>query len=172
MPSHLKEKLSSDKLAIPPEGVSLFDVAANDHADSLAGKAAKQLQLPNAITQPYIHYARLIKHIQKRITTIAMYFPARPKHVAPKPEPVPRVRIEELLAQTTHTIQCVASRYTCSVCNDSFKISDPGFKHWLSLQCVAPASPDRFCTPVRIEGSIHIGNRITHVSHRLYKHRG
>ena len=143
MPSHLKEKLSSGELANPPEGVSLLDVAANDHADSLAGKAAEQLQPPNAITQPYILYARLIKHIQKRITTIAMYFPARPKHVAPKPEPVPRVRIEELLAQATHTIQCAASRYTCSFCIDSFKISDPGLTlGFPSNALLQPAQPD------------------------------
>ena len=102
----------------------------------------------------------------------AAAFPARQKNMAPKPEPIPRVQIEELVAHTTHTVQCVASRYTCSVCNGSFKISDPGFKHWLSLQCVAPASQARFHTPVRIDSSIHIGNRITHVSHRLYKHRG
>ena len=64
MPSHLKEKLSKDEITDLPEGVSMFDVTANDHANYLAGKAAGLVQLPNAITAPYIFNVKRIKHIQ------------------------------------------------------------------------------------------------------------
>ena len=44
MPSHTKE--DGEEL---PEGVSQFDVDANDTADKLAGEAARRAQLPDAV---------------------------------------------------------------------------------------------------------------------------
>lgn len=70
MPSHLGEE-GKDL----PEGVTWFDVDANDSADQFAGEAAQRGELPNAITWQPICYTKLIKSIQKRLATILLSLP-------------------------------------------------------------------------------------------------
>ena len=173
MPSHLREKLKSGEIANLPDGVTDFDVTANDHADDLAGKAAAACELPDATTTPYLSQVQRVKHIQKRLTTIAMYLPAREKkHEATKPPVVPRPNRVALLASSSHSIITNGSRYTCTVCKSSFSSSDPGCNHWLSTQCLAPMLSPQEHVPARFEGPVHIGNRISHFSHDLYSYRG
>ena len=166
-------KIASGEIACLPSNVSDFDITSNDHADVLAGKAAAKCQLPNAITVPYILEVTRLKHIQKRLTTIAMYLPERTKsEVAPKPSPVPRVNRDVLLLNTTHSITICNDRYTCTVCKSSFKYTDPSCKHWLSVQCSIPLVQDAIHIPICFPNQVHLGNRISHVSHSLCSYRG
>ena len=166
MPSHLREKISSGEIACLPASVTDFDITSNDHADMLAGKAAAKCQLPNAITVPYILEVTRLKHIQKRLTTIAMYLPERAnREVMPKPLPVPRANRDALLLNTTHTISVNSDRYSCSVCKSSFKYTDPGCRHWLTTQCLVPPNQDMLHISSILSNQLHLGNRISHLSH-------
>jgi hypothetical protein len=105
MPSHPREKLDKGEITTLPDGVTQLDITANDHADDLAGKAAEACRISDIITAPYIRDVQMIKHIQKRLTTIAMYLPLRDKkQEAPKPPVIPGVTREELLTTTSHSI--------------------------------------------------------------------
>lgn len=66
MPSHLRELHEQGKLPKGlPEGVTWFDVDANDIADHYAGEAAKAAQLHRGVTYQLIRYMYLIIKIQK-----------------------------------------------------------------------------------------------------------
>ena len=56
MPSHLGHAEHDDR----PEGVSHFDVLANHQADSYAGIAAVQAQIPDPVAVNYIYYVDLV----------------------------------------------------------------------------------------------------------------
>jgi predicted HD phosphohydrolase len=173
MPSHLREKLAKGEITSLPDGVTQFDITANDHADDLAGKAAEACRISDIITAPYIRDVQMIKHIQKRLTTIAMYLPLREKQEVTKPPVVPRVTREELLTTTSHNISINGNRYSCTACLSSFSIIDPGCKHWLSIQCVTPASIlVQNHIPTKFNDSVHLGNRTSHVTHDLFNYRG
>ena len=114
----------------------------------------------------------MIEHIQKKLTTIAMYLPLREKQEVTKPAVVPRITGEELLTTTSHNISINGNQYSCTTCLSSFSVIDPGCKHWLSIQCVAPASPVQDHKPTKFNDSVHLGNRTSHSSHDLFKYRG
>ena len=167
MPSHLKGETR-------PVGVSELDVAANDHADDLAGIGAELVQLPNSVTTPYLFYVRQIKHIQKRLATVAMYFPNREHQRVDKPPPEIRVSKDCLLRDTSHSISVSGSRYICTACLNSFRIADPACKHWLKASCISAyevASP-HVGRPTKYNDILHVGNRSSHVSHELKIYRG
>jgi predicted HD phosphohydrolase len=150
MPSHLREKLAKGEITSLPDGITQFDITANDHADDLAGKAAEACRISDIITAPYIRDVQMIKHIQKRLTTIAMYLPLRDqKQEAPKPPVCPRITREALLTTTSHSIIINGNRYSCTVCKNSFSIIDAGCKHWLSTQCNIPSQEIQLYIPTK-----------------------
>ena len=63
------------------------------------------------------------------------------------------------------------NRISCARCHNSFNKKDPCLKAWLVCSCVAIGKDtDR---PVTIPyEEIHLGNRVTHISHSLFKFRG
>ena len=102
-----------------------------------------------------------------------MYLPARSKkEEAPKAPTIPRVKRDVLLSQSSHTITMSGNRYTCTVCKNSFKATDPGCWHWLATRCIPPIFQSRQHAPAKFNGSVHIGNRVSHISHNLYCYRG
>jgi len=173
IPSHIKEKLDSGELQALPEGVSMRDVLANDNADQLAAKAAEEFKLPINITTPYIFQVKRIKKIQVRLTTIGLYLPQRDKRKEDK-EPKVTINKDNALAETSHNIIQVNNRYKCTVCLNSFRRDDKGFKHWLITQCVKPSNESIISlhTPVKVNTHIHLGNSTVHTSHNMYDYRG
>jgi hypothetical protein len=115
MPSHTKDH--KHKMVC---GVSDFDILANDLADSMADAAAARFQLPKAVYSTPIHYYKLIKRIQRRLATILINLPERKVERFPEPEPIPRVRLSQLLKETKHCIVYSSNRVTCNACMNSF----------------------------------------------------
>jgi hypothetical protein len=157
-----------------PVGVSSLDVIANDHADRLAKEAAASVQLSRAHTSHYIYYSTLVGRIQRRLATILLYLPRREtirKEKEPKP---PTVKRDQLLLNTSHTIVCSRSRYSCRKCQNNFHTSDPSFNTWLQTSCtpLVPAVVHDVPRPITNHNVVHIGNSVTHVSHRLFIYRG
>ena len=113
-----------------------------------------------------------IKQIQKRLATIGMYLPERRKKPEAVAERVLPKKRDQLLSETSHSIVMKNDRYYCAVCKNSFRIKDPSMKHWLALQCKAPSESLDTHKPVKLNASIHIGNRVTHSSHYLCSFRG
>ena len=175
IPSHISEKIKCGKLKQIPEGVSPKDISANDKADEYAAIAAEQFKLPEIITTPYVFQVKRIKRIQKRLTTIALYLPKREykKECIPTEEKV-IINKNTALAETSHTLTCVNNRYKCSVCKNSFRRDDKGFKHWLTTQCIQPTQEtDTFQhVPIKVNTQLHLGNNTVHSSHNIYDYRG
>ena len=115
-----------------------------------------------------------VKRIQIRLTTIALYLPKRDNKK--ETDKVDKVIInkEVAVAETTHTLSCVNNRYKCTVCLNSFRRDDRGFKHWLISECIKPSveSESAQIVPVKINTQIHLGNNTVHSSHSVYDYRG
>jgi hypothetical protein len=199
MPAHLKD---SDRW---PHDVSRKDICSNRHADKHAGLAAIEFQLPREVASPVIKYSGIVSKIQKRLATIIMNLPGRghrPTAVDSEVTSPPRMHLETLLNNTTHTISIDTSRvsykYECAKCNTGFTQRDPSLKYWLECPCpgrhdraipifthnegedtddelvVAPPQPPASsCMPVPIVSeSIRIGNQYVHSTHRMTSYRG
>ena len=168
MPSHTKE--DGKEL---PEGVSQFDVDANDTADKLAGEAARRAQLPDAVAWLPIYYTKLVVDIQRRLATILINLPKREYEKKPKAEKS-RESLNQLLLSTKHKIECVNNRLTCRVCLNSFATSDPACKQWLKGHCVVLSDDAPQFKHIRIQddASIHLGNKQLHSTHNVYSYRG
>ena len=157
-----------------PDGVSPLDVIASDHANRLAKEAAASVQLSNAQTSQYLHYSSLVARIQKRLATILLCLPNREKKRKEKEPKPPTVKRDQLLLNTSHTIVCSRNRYSCSKCQNSFHTSDPSFNTWLQTPCMpleAVVAHDK-PRPVDNYSVLHIGNSVTHVSHKLFIFKG
>jgi hypothetical protein len=168
MPSHLKEG------DVRPDGVSELDVLGNDHADKLAGEAAKAVELSNADTCQFINYTRLVGRVQNRLATILLHLPRR-EHIRKARDPtVPNPTRHQLLKDTSHTIVSSGNRYTCTKCHSSFHVTDSVFKSWLQTTCIPVAlqSVSDRPRPLTDIDVFHIGNKITHASHTLHIYRG
>ena len=154
------------------EGVSDFDVAANDMADKYAGEAAQKYELPRSVTSEPIYYTSLIKKIQKRLATIIMNLPGRTIDKQNANNKVPKETLSQLLLNTQHTVCADGHRVSCSVCLNSYSATDRACKDWLRSPCIAIRSPHCKHTRIHEYAGIHIGNNTIHVSHNLYKYRG
>ena len=78
MNSHLRELHNEGKLPEGlPEGISWYDVDANDVADKYADIATEKAQLPDSVTASPIRYMELTQKIQKRLTHILLNLPPR-----------------------------------------------------------------------------------------------
>ncbi len=75
MPSHLLEKPEKGDYSC----VSNLDILGNEHADKLAVSAAKQACVTLDVSAPILYYFSLVKIIQKRLATILINLPNRPK---------------------------------------------------------------------------------------------
>ena len=110
------------------------------------------------------------------LATILLNLPTRQRERVDKPAPAPKVKLDSLLAHTSHTLVHLHNRIRCSRCYSSFSLSDPACKSWLQLQCspVAPSSSStqHVSTPIQLIEQIHLGNQISHNSHKLASYRG
>ena len=155
-----------------PEGVTWFDVDANDRADYYAGEAAKATQLPRGVTYQLIKQMYLITKIQKRLAAILLNLPQRKIEKIAKPDPIPRIGLQEILQNTSHSIVHSQSRLSCTECMNSFLSSDASCKRWLSSPCSRIAfAPHITHVKINYQDSIHLGNRVIHGSHNLFKYR-
>ena len=166
MPSHLKDEDER------PPSVSLDDLKGNRLADELAGGAARRFALPLHVAGPYLYYARLVKRIQHRLTTVLISLPdrAKPKHLA-APVRIKRPPITELIEESQHLIHADSNRVGCLRCHNNFSAADPQLKQWLLTSCCAIATSSDRPVPLPFE-ELHIGNKFTHISHQLNKFRG
>ena len=83
----------------------------------------------------------------------------------PKPRPPP---IDTLLEDSSHLIHYdyTDSRYKCKVCRSSMHYNATGVRDWVLSKCVKPIIHNP------ANAAIRIGNLSTHVSHKLFIHRG
>ena len=117
--------------------------------------------------------AKRITNIQKRLATILLSLPERTslKEVRVKHQNSPVLDLAQLAESSTHTITISDSRYRCSVCLCKFHDKDPSCKRWLQSICVNPMSGDHLDRPVPLNDVVHIGNQVSHFSHKLYRYK-
>jgi len=165
MPSHLIDVDPSKW----PSSVSNIDVKANDFADKFAGTAADSAQIANAIAVPHMIMVKRTCAIQKRLAAILSLLPPRKKIEISKPAAVPaniQPSVELLMQSTRHNIIVLGPRLRCRDCLSSFHTKDSSCKAWLQSPCVKP-DDDREA-PIRIRDVFHIGNQVSHHSHKLF----
>jgi len=169
MPSHLK--LTDPR----PEGITDTDIISNGHADILAGRAADRAAVPMEVSNEYLVNYTLVQRIRKRLVAVLMALPhrnteniVRPPRVCVRPPP-----IEELLANTQHTIRTFGDRHVCTKCLNGFKVQGPQIRHWLNTNCQRSRvhSLDR-PNPLNRSDTFHIGNQSVNSSHTLRQHKG
>ena len=129
MPSHL------DNLDVLPEGVSEFDVLANDQADEYAKVAARLVQVPKSVAADLISVVDLTRKVQRRLATILVNLPNRITRKSDKISRQVRPPLDDLLARTSHKLVKSGNRYSCSVCLNNFSARDASLKHWLQTAC-------------------------------------
>ena len=91
--------------------------------------------------------------------------------------PTPRPKLDQLLNDTSHAVSHRGNRIFCSTCLSISASTDLACKHWLSIQCVpvdasANSSATHIHTPKPINEQLHLGNQISHPSHKLHSYRG
>ncbi len=85
--------------------------------------------------------------------------------------------IEELLVSTSHVIFHIdgkgasPGKLGCARCHSQFNITDPAAKHWLKCPCRELGSARDRSVPIPYE-EVHLGNRVTHHTHKLFKLKG
>ena len=170
MPSHTGKLAESAR----PADVSHFDVLANDQADHYAGKAAKAHQIDKNVALKYLSNVELVIAIQKRLAVILINLPDRNTVKKDKPEPVKRVKFDDLLKETTHKVSVSNSVVSCKLCLNAFSMHDPSCKHWLKTKChpVVTVRPQVLHKPIPLNHQIHFGRQITNVTHKLVNYRG
>ena len=183
MPSHLDGEGNKTKRKRNREGqfvvtmtnlshrASPFDIAANKIADTLAGEAAKRCNLPMHITSAYLYHYRLTKRIQYRLATILVQLPHRTKAAVEPAHPVNIPPLDDILAETRHVLYRRADKICCAGCSNQFSAKDPNLRAWLATYCSSAGSDRDRPIPLPFE-EVHIGNRFTHISHRLNRYRG
>ena len=168
MPSHLKGEDPSKW----PASVSDVDVKANDLADKFAGAAAASVQVANAIAVPHMIMVKRTISVQKRLATIFSLLPPRTKTEINKPVSAPADKqpsVELLMQSTRHNLIVLGPRLRCRDCLSSFHLKDSSCKAWLQSPCVKP-DDDRE-VPLRIHDVFHIGNQVSHPSHKLFSYK-
>ena len=170
MPSHTGKLAQSAR----PVNVSHFDVLANHQADHYAGAAAKAHQIDKDVAIKYLKNVALMIDIQKRNGVILVNLPDRDINKRNKPDPVKRVKFDDLLKDTTHKVSIKNMVVKCKLCLNAFSMQDPACKHWLKTRCqpIHTVQPQVLHKPIPLTDQIHLGRQITHVSHKLVNYRG
>ena len=127
MPSHLGHHQNDER----PSDVSCFDVMANDQADIHAGEVAACHQIPDDIANNIITNIELSTSRQKRYAIILINLPERPNNKGERPTPVPRIKLDQLMLQTKHTVSIENNRIKCILGLNNFNMNDTSCKHWL-----------------------------------------
>jgi len=166
MPSHL------DNPNVLPEGVSEFDVFANDQADEYARIAAQQCQVPKPVAANFVNVVELAREVQQRLATILVNFPDRVGSRSERTSHHVRIPLDDLLARTSHKLVKSGNRYACSVCLNNFSIKDASLKHWLQTTCHTDTQPPHLYKPIKCTDNTHFGNQMSHISHDTYNYRG
>jgi len=155
--------------------VTEADVLSDAHADHLAGKAAKEVQVPFAIAVPIMIIVKRAAIVQRRLATISINLPKRnlsKRHVSQIASPAevgPKLDLGLLLAETSHRISIRDGRYFCVDCLNGFHSRDSSLKAWLQSTCAKPV--DDRAHPVCVVDIIHMGNQVTHASHSIKSYR-
>ena len=169
MPSHLDKGIKEC-----PENVSELDVKGNKHADTLAGEAAELAKVPLQVSTDVMFYYSLVKKIQKRIITILMLLPPRQKKQTVLSAKELKPSIDYYIENSKHIIMSNDGRYSCEVCLNSFKDSDPLLKEWVCSPCLGTnfSSSDHY-RPIPLgDNFMHIGNQFIHHSHKITSFKG
>ena len=146
-------------------------IKGNQHADRLAGMAARYAQLPNHITEPIIKYIDNAKRIQLRLAAILCNLPSRPKYITPKSSNLPRPTITELMGNSRHQlIKGENSRILCTKCNFNIPSKGTNTRKLLMTECKQVRNKED--RPEAIRTQVYIGNKTTHDSHTLNNFRG
>ena len=155
MPSH-----QTNLTEIPTElNITELDLKANRLADLLAGKAAARHQLPKPVVRNYLYYPELVRKIQKRLAVLLLNLPPRETHTNKKQKPdAPRQSLDDLLANTAHTLSITGPRLQCTKCLNSFKLASTSCKNWLNTQCVQTPQPSstESVKPIKLDGTVHL----------------
>ena len=77
------------------------------------------------------------------------------------------------ISNSSHQIVQTQSRLKCTMCLNSYSITEAACKQWLASPCSGgTVAPHANHIKINNQNGIHIGNRVIHVSHNLYKCRG
>ena len=155
-----------------PQGVSEFDVFANDQADSFARIAAQQVQVPRPVAINFVNQVELAGKVQRRLATILVNLPDRVASHSRTKSPHVRTPLDDLIARSCHKIVRSGNRFACSVCLSNFSIKDPSLRPWLQTACQTDVQPPRLHKPIKCSENTHFGNQMSHTSHDLYNYRG
>jgi hypothetical protein len=168
MPSHLKDP---ECTKIRPDDVTDIDIDANELADKYAADAAALHKVSLQTATNCRHYYSLTRRIQWRLVAIMQNLPLRLKHKTVRTPAEEKTTLEQKCSDSSHAIVKNGDRVTCTACLDSFRIRDPAFEPWLAGLCTPSPNtnrPSHFPT----NKILHVGNRYTHLSHKLDTHRG
>ena len=105
-----------------------------------------------------------------------MSLPQRQAKKVEKEKAAPRVKLDDLLKETSHTLTFIGTRMRCIKCLSCFSSNDPASKHWLTTRCVHEVSanphPQVLQNPIPINQPIHAGNQLSHSTHTLKNYKG
>ena len=169
MPSHLQQTHLDKDLPLP-EGVTLEDVKANDHADVLAGEAADRQEICRNVASDHLYHFYRTKNIQRRLVDIIQSPPKREytqklaATIPPPPTP-----LEEYFHTSQYNIAKRHNTITCSKCYNALSLTNP--KSDLIQFCETPCTQhDKLKGPSKL-GQVQIGTKDTHPSHTLRMYR-
>jgi hypothetical protein len=168
MPSHLKDP---ENTKVRPDDVTDIDIDANDLDNKYATDAAALHKVSLQTATNCLYYYSLTRKIQLRLVAIMQNLPVRLKHKTVRTPAEEKTTLEQKCRDSSHAAVKNGDRVMCTTCLDSFRIRDPAFEPWLAGLCTPSPNtnrPSHFPT----NKVLHVGNRYTHLSHRLDTHRG
>ncbi len=139
----------------------------NGHADRLVKFVSKYFDLPNDVAKPFVRIIALTKKIQLRLAAVLCNLPHRRRHGRPpKPVPVPRPSIQDLVAGSVHSLLDSSSAvFKCTVCLGTCSKASPHLRSFLAGECVP--SPIDHTRGYRVQGQISMNGHVTHESLHL-----
>ena len=138
----------------------------NGHADRLVKFVSKYFHSPNDAANPIVRIIALTKKIQLKLAAVLCNLPHRRRHGRPpKPVPVPRPSIQDLVAGSVHSLLDSSSAvFKCTVCLGTCSKASPHLRSFLAGECVP--SPIDHTRGYRV-GQVSINGTPTHPSHTL-----
>ena len=86
------------------------------------------------------------------------------------------MKLDDLLENTSHNIVLTKSRIRCVNCLSNFSLTDSACRHWLTTSCLpensAAPPPHLLHIPIPINQPIHLGNQLSHSTHKMNSFRG
>ena len=174
IPSHLDNPQAKTKKGLPkkrPVWVQNYHIKGNKEADRMAERAAEIAKLPELILEPFKDLVNKLKLIQNRLATIITHLPNRKRnkqvHV-PKPVSISK---ESAIARSKHCITVVQNTVQCTKCLSQCSMNSSCFWEFINSAC-NPARKPSYFNNIAIEGSVRVGNIVSHSTHKMYSYRG